>query len=108
MRLLESRRQLDLAAKAFDVDAGTELGRQDFDDDVATERHFADDEDARHSTAQVVSDLVAVAERALKALGQISNRFLIQVSSALGKESLQGVDLISDCGREFATSTATP
>ncbi len=61
-----------------------ELRRQNFYDDIATERDFADDEDARHSTAQVLGDLIAVAERALKALGQISHRFLIQVSSALG------------------------
>jgi hypothetical protein len=31
-----------------------------------------------------LGDLVAVAERALKALGQISHRFLIQANSALG------------------------
>ena len=77
MRLLQSRGQLNLAAKAFDIEPGTKLG-QDFYDNVATERDFADDEDACHSTAQVVGDLVAVAERALKTLGQIAHRFLIQ------------------------------
>ncbi len=81
--LLQSRRQLNLTAKALDVDACAELRRQDLYDDIATERDFADDEDARHSTAQILGDLVAVAERALKALGQISHRFLIQASSAL-------------------------
>jgi hypothetical protein len=76
MRVLQSRRQLNLSTKAVDVEPRTQLRRQDFDDDIATERDFADDEHARHSTAQVFDDLVAVAERALKALGQISHRFL--------------------------------
>ena len=80
MRVLQSRRQLNLAAKPADIEPRTQLRRQDFYDDVATERDFADDEDARHSTAQVFDDLVAVAERPLKALGQISHRFLIQAT----------------------------
>ena len=85
MRVLQSRRQLNLATKAADIDPRTQFRRQNFYDDVATERDFPDDEDARHSTAQVFDDLVAVAERALKALGQISHRYLIQANSALGE-----------------------
>ena len=84
MRVLQARRQLNLAAKAADVEPRTQLRRQDFYDDIATERDLADDEDTRHSTAQVFDDLVAVAECTLKALGQISYRFLIQANSALG------------------------
>jgi hypothetical protein len=72
MRVLQSRRQLNLAAKAVDIESCTQLRRQDFYDDIATERDFADDEDARHSAAHVFDDLIAVAERALKALGQVS------------------------------------
>ena len=85
MRVLQPRRQLNLAAKAADVEPRTQLRRQDLYDDISTERHFAHDEDARHSTAQIFDDLVAVAERALKALGQISYGFLIQANSALGE-----------------------
>ena len=69
MRLLQSRCQLNLAAKAVDVESGTELRWQHFDDDIATEVDFARDEDTRHPTAQVAGDLVAIAERALQALG---------------------------------------
>ena len=85
MRVLQPRCELNLATKPVDIEARTQLRGQNFYDDVATERDFADDEDPRHSTAQVCDDLVAVAERALKALGQISYRFLIQANSALGE-----------------------
>jgi hypothetical protein len=84
--VLQSRRDLNFASKAVDVDAGAELRRQHFYDDVATEVDFAGDENTRHPTAQIVGDLVAVAERALNALGQISHRFLVQASSGSGKK----------------------
>ena len=88
MRLLQSRRQLNLAAKAIDVESGAELRWQYLDDDVATEVDFAGDEDARHPTPEVVSDLVAIAERALQPLGQISHWWQGQMNSA-GKEVLK-------------------
>ena len=87
VRILQSRGQLNLAAEAVDVEPSPHLRRQDFYDDIATEGDFADDEDARHSTAQILGDLIAVAERTLKALGKISHRFLIQASSAREKKS---------------------
>src|SRR5689334_12486164 len=81
--MLQPRRQLDLPAKALDVEAGAQLGRQNFDDDVPVERDFADDEDARHAAAEVVGNFIAVAERALKTLGEIVHPFFDQTSSSL-------------------------
>src|SRR5256885_6738920 len=83
MRVLQSGRQLNLAAKALHVEAGAELGRQNLDDDIATERDFADDGDARHAAAEVVGYLVAIAKCALKALGDIVHPVLVQTSSTV-------------------------
>ncbi|MFL5489547.1 MAG: hypothetical protein ACJ8AJ_13795, partial [Gemmatimonadaceae bacterium] len=52
---------------------------------VATEMDFARDEHARHSAAEIFRDLVAVAERALNAFGQISQRLLVQISPATSR-----------------------
>jgi hypothetical protein len=70
--MLQPCRQLDLAAEAADIQAGTELRRQDFDDDIAAEVEFADDEDARHAAAEVVGDFIAIAEGALETRRKIS------------------------------------
>ena len=72
MRMLQPCRQLNLAPEAADIEPGTELRRQNFDDDIPAERDFADDEDPRHSAAQVFDDLISFAERALQARCQIS------------------------------------
>src|SRR2546423_7563300 len=83
VRVLQPGRQLNLAAKAFHVEAGAELGRQNLDDDIATERDLADNEDARHAAAEVVSYLIPIAECPLKALGHIVHRVLVQASSTV-------------------------
>jgi hypothetical protein len=82
VRMLQSRGQLDLAAEAADVEPGAELGRQNFDDDIAAERDFADNEDARHPAAEVVDDFVAIAERTLEARGEITYGAFVQGGSA--------------------------
>ena len=79
--MLQPRRELDLAAKPIDVESRAELGRQNFDDDLATERDLANDEDARHSATQIIRHLIAFAERALQSLGEISGRSTVQSSS---------------------------
>src|SRR6185503_20702882 len=49
----------NLAAKAFDVDAGDEVGWEHFDDDVASQRRVARHEDSRHtSTTQLPLDAI--------------------------------------------------
>src|SRR5689334_600192 len=83
--MLESRRHLDLATEAVDVEPGTELRRQDLDDDIAAERDFTHDEDARHSAAEILGDLIAIAERALETSSQIP-QILIQEQLSAGKE----------------------
>ena len=72
MRMLQPCRQLNLPAEAADIQPGAELRWQHFDDDIAPERGFVDDEDPRHATAKVSGDGIAFAERALKARSQIS------------------------------------
>jgi len=82
VRMLQSRGQLDLAAEATDVESGTQLRRQNFDDDIAAERDFADDEDARHPATEIVDDFVAIAKGALQARGEISYGTIVQWGSA--------------------------
>jgi hypothetical protein len=80
--MLQSRGQLDLAAEAADVEAGAELGRKNFDNDLAAERVFADNEDACHPAAEIIDDFIAIAERALKARGEICYGTFVQWGSA--------------------------
>jgi hypothetical protein len=81
VRMLQPRGELNLAAKPIDVESGAELGRQNFDDDLAAERDFANDEDTRHPATQIVRHLIAFAERALQSLGEISDGSTVQSSS---------------------------
>jgi hypothetical protein len=80
--MLQRRRQLDLAIEAIDAHFQREVGRQNFDDDIAAERDFADNEDARHPAAEVVDDFVAIAERTLEARGAITYGAVVPGGSA--------------------------
>jgi len=78
VRMLQSRRELNLAAKAVAIEPGAELGRQYLDDDLAVQRGFANDEDARHPATKIIRNLVSFAERALQSLGEVSSRVSAQ------------------------------
>jgi hypothetical protein len=72
MRMLQARGKLDLAVESLDVHARDELGRQDFDDDVAAQCFVADDEHARHAaTAQLSLDGIGGTERCFELLANV-------------------------------------
>jgi hypothetical protein len=49
-----------------------QLRREDLDDDLATERRFLSDENARHATAaQLALQRVRVAQRSLKLIAEV-------------------------------------
>ena len=67
VRLLEPRREPDLALEPRRREGVGELGRQNLDDDVAPERLVAGDEDPRHSAgAELPLHGVAASERLLQ------------------------------------------
>jgi hypothetical protein len=51
MRMLQLRRNLDLAAETLAIDAGCELGRQYFYHDLSAEGSVGGDENATHARA---------------------------------------------------------
>src|SRR5688572_25914812 len=63
VRVLQLRGELDLATESVAVDAGSEVGGEDFDDDLAVERPFRGDKHAAHPAAtQFALDLVGGAK----------------------------------------------
>ena len=81
VRLLERRRRADLALEPLGADAGGELGRQDLDDDLASEPRLVGDEDARHPAA---------AELALERVGSTQRRLELGLKVRHGGESTSG------------------
>jgi hypothetical protein len=70
--MLQACRDLDLATKAFDTDAGREIGREDFDDDAPSERALLGDEHATHpATAQLALDEVGAGEGSLEVVAKL-------------------------------------
>ena len=74
VRMLELRRDEDLAVEALAVDPGREIWRQYFDDDIACEAGVLRDEHARHpSTAKLALEPVALAEASLEAVSELGH-----------------------------------
>ena len=74
MRVLELRRDEDLAMEALAVDSGGEIGRENLDDDVAREASVMRDEHARHSpTRKLALEPVALAETGLEAVSELGH-----------------------------------
>ncbi len=72
--MLQSRGDENLAAKALDVDASDEFGREDFYDDVAAQRSVVRDVDAGHSAAaELAVDRITGAERVLDLLAELGH-----------------------------------
>ena len=67
VRMLQPRRELDLALEPLGVDAGQQLRRQHLHDDVPPQRLLARHEHARHAAAaELALDRVRRAERVLQ------------------------------------------
>ena len=65
--MLKSCGELDLATEPVRIDPCCELGRKDFDDDLAIEVGLGCNEDARHSrAAELAVNAIGVAEYLLK------------------------------------------
>jgi hypothetical protein len=74
MRMLELRRDEDLAMEALAVDSSGEVGRENLDDDVAREASVMRDEHARHSaTRKLALEPVALAETGLEAVSELGH-----------------------------------
>jgi hypothetical protein len=59
VRMLQSRRELDLAPESIGVDSRCKIGRKDLDDDLTIELGLSRNKDARHSrAAQLAVDSV--------------------------------------------------
>ena len=72
MGMLELRGELDFALEPFDVDAGREFGRQDFDDHLPLQRPFGRQEYTGHASAtQLPVNLEVGVEGFLEALGEV-------------------------------------
>src|SRR5258708_17742276 len=72
MRVLQLRRQLNLAPKPVSIDAGREVGREHLDDDRSTQRAILRHEDSTHAATQKLAlQVVAGAERFLKMFGEV-------------------------------------
>jgi len=71
VRILERRRELDLAREPFGRERGRELGSEHLHDDIAAERFVACDEDPAHPAAAKLSDdRVVGAECGLQLTGE--------------------------------------
>ncbi len=72
LRMLQLCREPDLALKPLGTELGGQLGREHFDDDLASERRLLGDEDARHpAAAQLALDPVDRAECRLQAFAKV-------------------------------------
>src|SRR2546423_12970345 len=72
VRVLEHRGQMNLAAESVHVDADSEVRKQDFHHDPATQRRVLSHEDPRHATAaELPLERIARAERALELVFKI-------------------------------------
>src|SRR5437868_10592559 len=72
VRVLQACGELDLAPEAFDVDAGSEVGREDFHDDAPPESALLRDEDTAHAAAgQLALDDVGAGEGGLEVLAEL-------------------------------------
>jgi hypothetical protein len=65
--VLQPGGELDLALEALDIDGGTGLGRENLDDDLASQPGLLGQEDAAHPTAaQLLEETVTGAEGGLE------------------------------------------
>ena len=72
VRMLQPRRELDLAAEAFDVDASGEIGREHLHDDASSQRAFLGDEHTTHPAAgELPLDGVGVGEDSLEVVAEL-------------------------------------
>ena len=73
VRVLKARRDLDLAMKPLDADAGGEFRREHLQRDRASKREFVRDEHARHpAAAEFPFELVGTTERRLNSVAESS------------------------------------
>jgi hypothetical protein len=73
--MVQAGGELDLAAKPVRAHRAGRFGRQDLDDDVAGERRFPRDENARHSPAsELALEHVRTAECRLQLFAKIGRR----------------------------------
>jgi hypothetical protein len=72
VRLLQRRRELDLALEALGADALEEIGGEHLDDHLATEADFVGDEDTTHTAAtELALEGISRAERCLQLVAKI-------------------------------------
>src|SRR6266567_907581 len=94
--MLELRGELDLSLESIETDSGSQLRRQDFNHDLATERVFFRDKYSRHTaTAELALDCVGGSKCLLKLLEKIchwrSVQFIADLNSGLSRmESKNG------------------
>jgi len=74
MRVLQRRRQLDLAPEPLDVHAGGEVGREHLDDDPAAERGLLRKEHTAHAAAtELLLDAIGAPDGALEPGSQVAH-----------------------------------
>src|SRR5439155_19388361 len=74
VRVLEPRRELNLTVEALGAQASRDVGRQDFDDDLASERDVVDKKDARHAAAaQLPLDAISVTQAGLEPVVELGH-----------------------------------
>src|SRR5687768_11253897 len=74
MRVLESRRQLDLALEPLGAQPGRKVRRQHLDHDLSIDCHLVSEKDARHSAAtELAFDAIPVAKDGRQPFLQLRN-----------------------------------
>ncbi len=74
MRMLQSRRELNLPAESVDVDSGCEIGRKNFYDDLPIKLNLSCDKDARHPrAAELTIDSICAPENFLELILKVGS-----------------------------------
>ena len=77
MRMLQPRRELDLALEAIGAQPGGEIRRQNLDDDPSVEREIMHEEDTRHPpTTELPLDSIPLAKACFQPFLEVGNDFL--------------------------------
>ena len=101
VRLLQRRRHSNLALEPLGADAGGELRREDFDDDLAAEADFVGDEDARHpAAAELALERVGSAQRRLELGLKVGHAAECTVRYGEGREIKSAIAASSPAGRD--------
>src|SRR5689334_19081058 len=80
MRVLQLRRELDLALEPVDTDPGCHLGREHLHDHLPPEAHLLREEHAAHpAPAELALDAVGSGEHGLETLSKVGHARMIRV-----------------------------